>query len=138
LHKDFFYYALRAVTAHVEKEAHGIIGLVHITKPELGAIRIPVPPCEEQKQIANHLATALKDINLLVERANRETQLIREYRARVIADVVTGKLDVRHLAPAEPLPAAEPAYAELGEAIDDEEEMTEADERDLVEEEVDA
>lgn len=33
-----------------------------------------------------------------IAHANRETDLIREYRTRLIADVVTGKLDVRYLA----------------------------------------
>jgi type I restriction enzyme S subunit len=31
--------------------------------------------------------------------ADNEIKLIREYRTRLIADVVTGKFDVRHLAP---------------------------------------
>ena len=66
--------------------------------------------------------------------AEREIALIREYRTRLIADVVTGKLDVRRLAPAEPPPADDPADAELGEAIDDAEEMPEGDEPALVEE----
>jgi type I restriction enzyme S subunit len=33
-------------------------------------------------------------------RAQREIDLIREYRTRLISDVVTGKVDVRHLAAA--------------------------------------
>lgn len=34
-------------------------------------------------------------------RAHRQGALIREYRTRLTADAVTGKLDVRHLAPTE-------------------------------------
>ena len=30
-----------------------------------------------------------------ISRARRQTELLREYRTRLIADVVTGKLDVR-------------------------------------------
>lgn len=99
IHRGFFYYALRAVTAHVEEQAHGIIGLVHITKPELGAIRIPVPPDDEQTAIASYLDGALVNTNKVIACVRREIDLIREYRTRLIADVVTGKLDVRHLAP---------------------------------------
>lgn len=99
IHRTFFYYALRAVTAHVEEQAQGIIGLVHITKPELGAIQIPIPPDDEQAAIAGFLDGALKNLNKAVACARREIDLIREYRTRLIADVVTGKVDVRHLAP---------------------------------------
>jgi type I restriction enzyme, S subunit len=95
LDKKFFYYLLRAVTAHVEEQTHGIIGLVHITKPELGAIAVSVPPREEQLAIAAHLDATCAEIAATIQRAQREINLIREYRTRLIADVVTGKLDVR-------------------------------------------
>ena len=39
--------------------------------------------------------------------ATREIHLIREYRPRLIADVVTGKVGVRGVAPTEPLRADE-------------------------------
>ena len=48
----------------------------------------------------------------MADRAQREMALIREYRTRLIADVVTGKLDVRAVAiaiPARPEPDAEDA-----------------------------
>ena len=38
LHRRWFYWLLRGVTTFVEKQAHGIIGLVHITKSELGIV----------------------------------------------------------------------------------------------------
>ena len=41
----------------------------------------------------------LQQIKVSIEKAQREIDLIREYRTRLIADVVTGKVDVRHLAP---------------------------------------
>lgn len=91
----FFYYMLLAVTRHVEEETHGIIGLVHITKPELGAISVAVPPAEEQKEIATSLDVACSEIDLVIRQAQHEVNLVREYRALLIADVVTGKLDVR-------------------------------------------
>jgi type I restriction enzyme S subunit len=116
LDKTFFYYALRSVTTHVEEQTHGIIGLVHITKPEIGTIRIPVPPTQEQLCIASYLDQTLKESNSLINHAQREIALINEYRTRLIADVVTGKRDVRHLAPSDPIPEAE----DLEEPIADE------------------
>jgi type I restriction enzyme, S subunit len=95
LDKKFFYYLLHTVTVHVEEQTHGIIGLVHITKPELGTIAVPVPPHEEQLAVAAHLDGVCTEIAAPVQRARREIDLIREYRTRLIADVVTGKLNVR-------------------------------------------
>ncbi len=102
LHRSYFYYALRAVTTHIEEQTHGIIGLVHITKPELGAVSIPVPPHDEQTAIAQQLDAVGQEIEETKQRARREIELIREYRTRLISDVVTGKLDVRGVELPEP------------------------------------
>ncbi len=96
-HRKYFYYLLRAVTKHVEDNAHGIIGLVHITKPALGAIFVPVADANEQGEIANKIDEDLDELNQAAEKVHAEIRLIEEYRERLIADVVTGKLDVRHI-----------------------------------------
>jgi type I restriction enzyme S subunit len=62
------------------------------------AVDLPFPPIGEQRQIADALDTALADTAAAMDRANREISLLREYRTRLIADVVTGKLDVREAA----------------------------------------
>ena len=49
-------------------------------------------------------------LNTATIRANREIDLLREYRTRLIADVVTGKLDVR--AAAATLPEVDPLAGE--------------------------
>jgi len=54
-----------------------------------------VPPQAEQSAIARFLDEATADINKAIARAQREIDLLREYRTRLIADVVAGKLDVR-------------------------------------------
>lgn len=103
LHRRFFFYALRAVTKRVEDNAHGIIGLVHVTKPELGAIEVPVPPPVEQEAIADHLDRVLGEVNAAAEKLVREIKLVEEYRERLIVDAVTGRLDVRDAVIATPL-----------------------------------
>jgi len=103
LHRRFFFYALRAVTKRVEDNAHGIIGLVHVTKPELGAIEVPVPPPVEQEAIADHLDRVLGEVNAAAEKLVREIKLVEEYRERLIVDAATGRLDVRDAAIATPL-----------------------------------
>ena len=61
-------------------------------------LHLPVPPGQEQKQIANHIEVATANIDSAIVRARRQIELLQEYRTRLIADVVTGKLDVREAA----------------------------------------
>ena len=51
------------------------------------------------------------DCPVAIDRAEREISLLREYRTRLIADVVTGKLDVREAAASLPDEADEPEHA---------------------------
>lgn len=60
-------------------------------------IRAPIPPPDEQRAISQYLREATQDIDKLLYATNKEVELIREYRTRLIADVVTGQLDVRHV-----------------------------------------
>ena len=61
-------------------------------------LHLPVPPEQEQKDIANHIGVATTALDTAIARARRQIELLQEYRTRLIADVVTGKLDVREAA----------------------------------------
>ena len=52
-------------------------------------------PLLEQAAIVEYLDRATTEIDIAVARAERQIELLNEYRTRLIADVVTGKLDVR-------------------------------------------
>jgi type I restriction enzyme S subunit len=57
--------------------------------------------------ILEELAEVTAPQNTAISRLEREIELFREYRTRFVADVVTGKLDVREVAariPDEPAP----------------------------------
>ena len=71
---------------------------------------LPVPPLSEQAAIARYLDVAAADIDATIDRARHEIALLREYRACLIADVVTGKLDVREVAA--DLPEVDPSDLE--------------------------
>ena len=81
-----------------------------------------VPPLSEQEGIVQHLEKATANIDSAISRLEREVELLREYRARIVADVVTGKLDVREAAAK--LPVEEQAI-EPEEIVEDESEMIE-------------
>lgn len=59
---------------------------------------VALPPQHEQLKIVRFLKEATNSIMEAIDRAGREISLLREYRTRLIADVVTGKLDVREAA----------------------------------------
>ena len=61
----------------------------------IGNVRLAIPPVDEQQNILSFIALETKDLDETVRRANDEIKLIREYRDRLIADVVTGQVDVR-------------------------------------------
>lgn len=69
-----------------------------LTQERLMAIRIPVPPESEQAEIAAWIKSHTGSGDRGLETARHEIDLLREYRTRLIADVVTGKFDVRDTA----------------------------------------
>jgi hypothetical protein len=69
-----------------------------IPKPRFLCTKTPVPPLNERVAIAEYLDQATANIASAVLRTGREIKLLNEYRTRLIADVVTGKLDVREAA----------------------------------------
>jgi hypothetical protein len=60
--------------------------------PQLLILRAPI---EEQQRIIIWIERNVQRFEQLIEEAQREIDLICEYRSRLITDVVTGKLDVR-------------------------------------------
>ena len=61
----------------------------------IGNMKQPLPPLDEQRAIADYLDRKTDKIDTAIDLAQREIELLEEYRTRLIADVVTGQLDVR-------------------------------------------
>lgn len=59
------------------------------------ARKIGIPPLDEQSFILNYIGARTDGISIALNAADREINLLNEYRTRMIADVVTGKIDVR-------------------------------------------
>jgi type I restriction enzyme S subunit len=81
------------------------------------------PDSVEQREILKFIAVQKAPIDTAISRLEREIELLREYRTRLVADVVTGKLDVRAAAarlPDEVVPDAVDDDAEIAEEIDGE------------------
>jgi len=69
-----------------------------IPPSRLLAAKTPIPPRDEQAAILEYLDDAGHAAESAAILAKREVELLEEYRKRLIADVVTGKLDVREAA----------------------------------------
>ena len=65
----------------------------------IGATIIAFPPLAEQTAIAAHLNRIADEIDVATDRTHRQIELMQEYRTRLTADVVTGKIDVTKRGP---------------------------------------
>lgn len=66
-----------------------------LTCEDLKHFKVGLPPFEEQRQIVLAINSETYGVDAILNRAQREIELLREYQTRLVADVVTGKLDVR-------------------------------------------
>ena len=90
-----------------------------LTKDRLMSISIAVAPPDEQNAIVQYTKGQTRPLTTAISRLEREIELLREYRTRLVADVVTGKLDVREAAKNIPQEAEEPGAEERLESADD-------------------
>lgn len=56
---------------------------------------IPIPPIEEQKEIVLKTQRYEETIDTTIKSIYKQISLLKEYRTRLISDVVTGQIDVR-------------------------------------------
>lgn len=132
---DFIYCILNSRIFNYLAAGFATSTINQLTLRELHELIVPLPPRHEQLRIVQFITHHGIETDQAIERARREIELIREYRSRLIADVVTGKVDVRHLA----REIAEPDTEDLESlridgVIDDE--MSGEDEAEIVEEKV--
>jgi type I restriction enzyme S subunit len=107
----------------------GSAGFMRLYTDRFGIIKLPVPPVDEQQQIVQEISDGIAETERTGDRLKRETELLYEYRTRLIADVVTGKLDVREAAAGLPEEIEPLANEDLDDEIEDleheEDEMSE-------------
>ena len=99
----------------------------HLSSGDVKRLRFPVPGEAEQLQIVAHVEIETAPVNDAIARTEEEIKLIREYRDRLIADVVTGQVDVRGWQPGPDEVVDDAALAALG---DDREDVTEEEDGD--------
>lgn len=119
---------------YFETTAKKTTNLASTNSTTLGRFPLQLPSIDEQREILAAIAARTSALDLARQCAKREIELLREYRTRLITDVVTGQLDVREAVSSLPDEAGEPLEMSLADGI-----LEEADEAglgmdDLVEE----
>ena len=75
------------------------VAMPKVNRQTLNNTSIPLPPHPEQASISQYLTETTGKASQAIDRARRQIELMEEYRTRLIADVVTGKIDVRTSSP---------------------------------------
>ena len=105
--------------------------LPSMTQQDLGNHPVALPPRDEQQLIIQFIEEESQLFDEAIIRAQREIELMREYRTRLISDVVTGQVDVRGIevpeVAEEELLALDEDTTDADDVIDDEGEMDETD-----------
>lgn len=100
-----------------------------VPRSSLLSIQVPLPPTNEREEIVKRVRTETSQLDSAVQSLRSEIALLKEYRTRLISDVVTGKIDVRE--EAAKLPDIDPAELAAvlagGAAGADEEEVADGD-----------
>ena len=96
--KEFFHLAIRSrkYADFFARYSDGIrIGQWDLSMLDMKNIPFFVPPIEEQEKIVKYCKDKVRNIDTLITSIQKQVTLVKELRAKIIADVVTGKIDVR-------------------------------------------
>ncbi len=84
--------------AYFQSTAKQTTNLASTNKTKIGRLQVPLPGLDEQRAILAAVVTETQPVSAAISRLESEIQLLREYRVRLVSDIVTGKLDVRDAA----------------------------------------
>jgi len=93
---EFLNYAIRAnyFIGKVVSESNGV-SYPAINSTELITLKIAIPLIDEQKKIVQFIDSETEIINTTISKIEKELALTEEYKTALIAEAVTGKIDVR-------------------------------------------
>lgn len=91
---EYYTYLFKAMDG--KKLFHGMGSGIRLTLSfkELKKQMLPVPPLSEQQAIVSYITERTAKIDSLIEKLNKEIECVKEYKQRLISDVVTGQIKV--------------------------------------------
>ena len=97
---DYFHYAIRSkvYVNFFAQASDGIrVGQWDLSLQKMKEIPFIIPTKEEQKEIVEYIPKIFRSIEKAIEDIEQEIKLVEEYKAALISNIVTGKLDVRNI-----------------------------------------
>ena len=92
-----YYYYYYLMLDYTKELLHLAKNLRHsFTEEQLGIINTPVPPIQEQKEIAEYLDKKCKEIDSILEDKNKQLETLETYKKSIIYEYVTGKKEVEN------------------------------------------
>lgn len=88
---EFSLYSILASKEAIINESYGG-GQPNISQDVIRRFKLPIPEKQEQKRIVEYIKTETKCLDIAIGKAEREIELIKEYREAMIAEAVTGKM----------------------------------------------
>lgn len=70
------------------------IGIGQISQDDIKNFKIPLPPLQEQKEIAEFLDKKCEKINSAIEKTKKQIELVKEYKNTLINEAVCGRIDL--------------------------------------------
>lgn len=113
-----------SILSIVRREAIPSLHQSNLNPTRYGRLQISLPPLEEQREILQRVKERTGDLSRAIAGSSRVISLLHEYRTRLIADVVTGKLDVREAAARLPKENEEPESIDEVDVLSDVEEQS--------------
>jgi len=107
-----------AVREQIENRARTAVGTYKLSGADVLALRVPVPALSVQQEVVHVLSMIASESSRAIGSLAAEIDLLQEFRTRLVADVVTGQVDVRSIAAT--LPDAPEMIAEFAADSDDE------------------
>jgi len=112
--RDYLYLVFLCMKPELLREAP-VNTQGNLNVERIGVMGMPFPSLKEQQRIVRQVESETGSFTKAIGRLEREIEFLREYRTRLVADVVTGRLDVRGVT----LPAEfEPPAALAAETIE--------------------
>ena len=97
---EYFHYAIRSkvYVNFFAQASDGIrVGQWDLQMDKMKEIPFIAPPIEEQKAIVEYIKRALPKYDVAIEKLSEAVDVLEEYKTKLIADTVTGKIDVRDI-----------------------------------------
>lgn len=105
----------------VDRVSRDSIGVSYpaITEKRLTDLKIALPnSLAEQENILEYIEKVTEGINSAISIMQKEIELLSEYRTSLISDVVTGKVDVRHIEVNDTVECIEEIFEDLNESVE--------------------